>query len=273
MDTNHTHRKCPVCDTDNAGQTALAYSQAPWEIKECVSCGCVYLENPPTYEALEEDFAWEKTSAKEEERRKEKRPAAKAVSTAWKQFRQKVLKRDKLMDLVRVHIPTGSVLDIGCGGGGTLARLPGEGHIPYGIEISKALAAESNQLAEAGGGKVIQASALEGAKQFPEKQFDGVMMSAFLEHEVQPGPLLNELHRILKPGGCIIIKVPNYGCVNRSVRGGEWCGFRFPDHVNYFTPQSLTQLAKQTGYKIARFRFQDKMPTSDNMWAVIKKPA
>ncbi len=262
---------CAVCGRDNAAESPLPYSQAPWVLKQCAGCGFVYLENPPAYEALEEDFAWEKTSAKEEERRKEKRPAAKAISTAWKRFRQKVLKRDKLMDLVKVHIPGGKVLDIGCGGGGTLDRLPGSDHIPHGIEISKALAAEANERAQKRGGHVVQASALDGAGMFEENSFDGVLMSAFLEHESQPDKLLQALHRILKPGGCVIVKVPNYGSLNRQVRGAEWCGFRFPDHVNYFTPESVTRLSKQCGYDVARFRFQDRLPTSDNLWIVLRK--
>lgn len=56
------------------------------------------------------------------------------------------------------------------------------------------------------------------------------------------------------------------------VRGKEWCGFRLPDHVNYFTPDSLVQMCQQVGFHIAKFSFADRLPTSDNMWLVIQKP-
>lgn len=271
--TTPATRCCPVCGGDNTAAPAYPASRDAWVLKACAACGCVYLENPPTYEALEEEFAWEKTSAQEETRRRTRRPAAKAISTAWKAFRQKVLKRDKLMDLVPRFIPGGKVLDIGCGGGGTLARLPGDHYIPHGIEISKQLALTADAHARPRGGHVVQASALDGARTFEEATFDGVLMSAFLEHEVQPGPLLQALHRILKPGGCVIIKVPNHACWNRSVRGAEWCGYRFPDHVNYFSPATLSRLARDCGYQIARFSLPDRFPLSDNMWLVIRKPA
>jgi len=65
-----------------------------------------------------------------------------------------------------------------------------------------------------------------------------------------------------------VIKVPNYACVNRMMMGANWCGFRFPDHVNYFTPQSLSKMASLAGFKTVQ-RFSDKLPTSDNMWAVL----
>lgn len=264
------HRRCPVCGEDNQNTPVSPYSQAPWEIKTC-SCGCVYLENPPAYAALEEDFAWEKTSHQEEERRKSKRPCAKYISTAWKMFRQKVLKRDKLMTLVRRYIHSGRVLDIGCGGGSTLTRLPSESLVPYGVEISKALAQQSDQFARARGGWVVQSDAIQGTRSFEPAFFEGVLMSAFLEHEAQPDRLLDELHRVLKPGGMVIIKVPNYGSLNRRFKGKEWCGFRFPDHVNYFTPASLTRLVREKGFSIRQFGFFDRLPTSDNLWMVLEK--
>ncbi len=268
--TNASVRNCPVCGMNNSQNAVSSYSRDEWEIKQC-DCGCVYLENPPSYEALEETYSWEKTSSIEEIRRKKKRPLAKAISQLWKLFRQKVLKRDKLMLLARKYIAEGNVLDIGCGSGGTLARLPLAGHVPYGVEISVALAKESDQLARKRGGYVVQANAIEGVRLFDENFFSGILMSAFLEHEVQPAMLLNELQRVLAPGGVVIIKVPNFASWNRRMKGAEWCGFRFPDHVNYFTPHSLQTLVEQSGFKSLQFGLFDHFPTSDNMWMVLTK--
>ncbi len=271
--TEKTLRLCPLCGTDNRAQPVNPYSQAPWQIKTCARCGFVYLENPPAYEELEENFAWEKTSAAEEARRIQARPLAKRISRTFRHFRQRVLKRDKLTYLLFRQVPKGKVLDIGCGGGGVMKLLPPERYQPHGIEISKALAAEANSLAQARGGHVVQASAIEGLAQFPENSLDAALLSSFLEHEVQPGKLLTELRRALRPGAVVIIKVPNYASLNRRVRGAQWCGFRHPDHVNYFTPQSLAQLARQCGYDIARCTFGDRWPLSDNLWMVLAKAA
>lgn len=88
---------------------------------------------------------------------------------------------------------------------------------------------------------------------------------------MNPKPVLGELHRVLKPGGVAIIKVPNYGSINRRVMGAKWCGFRFPDHLNYFTPASLTAMVRDCGYRVRRFGILDRMPTSDNMWMIAEK--
>jgi len=265
-------RVCPLCGEDNRAQPISPYSQAPWEIKTCASCGFVYLENPPNYAELEENFAWEKTSAAEEARRNTARPLAKRVSRAFRTFRQKVLKRDKLPDLLARHLTRGKVLDVGCGGGSVLKNLPAR-YQPHGIEISRVLAAQADELARARGGHVVQASAVDGLAQFAAGSMDGALLSAFLEHEAQPAKLLKELHRVLRPGAPVIIKVPNYACVNRMVRGAKWCGFRHPDHVNYFTPQSLARLAQDCGFGIARCTLGDRWPLSDNLWMVLAKKA
>ena len=39
------------------------YSRQPWFVVQCSTCGFVYLRNPPTYEQLVSEFAWEKTRA------------------------------------------------------------------------------------------------------------------------------------------------------------------------------------------------------------------
>jgi SAM-dependent methyltransferase len=265
-----TLRSCPLCGADNRAQPASVYSRAPWDLKSCAGCGFVYLENPPSYTELVEDFAWEKTSAAEEARRQAERPVAKRISTAFKRFRQKVLKRDKLLSLLTQSLPRGRVLDVGCGGGGVMARLPSQ-YEPHGVEISRALAAQSDALARARGGHVVHANAIAGLAEFAPDSLDGALLSGFLEHEVQPALLLRGLWRALRPGAPVIVKVPNYASINRSVRGAKWCGFRHPDHVNYFTPSSLARIAGECGFRVARCTFGDRWPFSDNLWAVLEK--
>ncbi|MGH8120198.1 MAG: methyltransferase domain-containing protein, partial [Gammaproteobacteria bacterium] len=95
---------------------------------------------------------------------------------------------------------------------------------------------------------------------------------SYLEHESNPAEVLKELHRTLQAGGVALVKVPNYSTLNRLVMGKNWCGFRFPDHLNYFTPETLRAMANNTGYKIY-YGLTYKLPTNDNMYAVLTKHA
>ena len=268
------HRCCPICGRENANEPALGYSRSEWNLKQCSQCDLVYLENAPTYEALESEFAWEKTYYAEKSRRRKGNALRYLLSDAAKKVKLVIRGpkvRAKEQRFIRRYIGQGRMLDVGCGAGRTLINLP-QSITPYGIEISAYLAGVSQQYCVPRGGKVVHNNAVEGMDEFDADLFDGIMMRTFLEHETEPRSILDKAQRVLRAGGRIIIKVPNYGCVNRVVRGNRWCGFRFPDHVNYFTPSTLRKLVQEAGYRIVRFGWLDQLPFSDNMWMVIEKP-
>ncbi len=258
---------CPVCGASNFDAPALPESQAPWRLKQCRACGMVYLENPPAYEALEEEFAWEKTFEQETTERRRRSPLLHRLGRMPKAAVQKLLKRNKLLDFTKKYVTPGPILDVGCAGGHMLAAFPPE-YIPNGIEISHELAARARALFGPRGGTVTQADALSGLRQQPAGHFAGIVMTSFLEHEVNARETLVDARRVLRPGGRVIVKVPNYRSWNRTLRGAKWCGYRFPDHVNYFTPELLERLLQESGFRIVRFSLADRMPTSDNMWLV-----
>lgn len=264
------HRACPACDMDNDHMPSMIFLDTDWPIKKCSYCEFVYLEDAPNYERLVDEFAWEKTSASETIRRFTEEPVKQAISKRLKQFRRHWLKRDKLSKLIKDYFAEGNVVDIGCAGGGVLVGLD-KLYTPHGIEISRILASSANEKVMPRGGYVVHDSALSGLGKFSNNYFTGVILSAFLEHEIQPKLLLKEVSRTLKPDGHCIIKVPNYSSLNRVIRGERWCGYRLPDHVNYFTPSSLLRMCKDAGLSIKKFSFADHLPTSDNMWIVVSK--
>lgn len=66
-----------------------------------------------------------------------------------------------------------------------------------------------------------------------EGEFDFILASHVLEHVVNYIPLMHELHRILKPGGTLVVKVPEFPC--RAAVAD-------PTHVRYFVPESFAHL-------------------------------
>lgn len=264
-------RHCPACHADNTAAARLPVSPKKWPLKTCPSCGFTYLERAAAYVEMEETYAWEKTSREETARRAAEEPAVSRVSEAVKTFRARALKRDKLSELTWRHVRgEGTVVDIGCAHGRFLKTLSGRFPLA-GVEISRALAAKARRSLP--GATIIQADAVSGLGQLPEDSAAAVIMSAFLEHEIEPGLLLAATRRVLRPGGVAIIKVPNYGSLNRRFRKRKWCGYRFPDHVNYFTPRTIVAMARSAGFEIRQFRWRDHPPISDNLWIVLAKPA
>ena len=263
-------RSCPICGRDNQPQPLLAYSLPPWELKRCLGCGLVHLVNPPAYASLEDEFAWENTWAKEDEKRRLRNPALYHLGRGLQAIPRRLFRRDKLGAWIRRFVAPGPVLDVGCGGGVVLAALPAH-FIPFGIEVSKRLAQVAQSRFAPRGGRVLQGDALSVMQQFAAESFSGVIMSSYLEHEVDPRRALVSARALMRPQARLIVKVPNFGSWNRLVRRTRWCGFRYPDHVNYFTPPLLARLLRESGFRIVRFGLADCFPTSDNMWAVAER--
>ena len=142
--------------------------------------------------------------------------------------------------------------------------------VPHGIEISREAAAKANARFIPAGGRAVHAPCLEGLRQFPDDYFTATSLRSYLEHELRPAEALKELWRVLKTGAIVIVKVPNFASFNRRVMGKRWCGFRYPDHLNYFTPDTLRRMAGDCGFQ-TWFGLTWRLPTSDNMWALLKK--
>lgn len=257
-------RDCPACGSND--HVALeGVGRDGWQTVSCRRCGFLYLSTAPVYEALSEDLAWTQQFTKEKKRRKAKQPLISWLDekTRWRLH----LARDDEWHYLCDRLQRGRVLDVGCG---TRNRIP-EAFTPFGIEIEKAAAELSSAEMAARGGKVIHAPALEGLAQFEDGFFDGMIMRSYLEHELYPKSVLEEAFRTLRPGGTLYVKVPNYATLNRLVRGVDWCGFRFPDHLNYFTLSSLRSMAKATGF---RFELKNWLTryTNDNVHAFLVRP-
>ena len=256
-------RACPNC----AGPTATRlprYSTPEWHVVRCADCGFVYLGNPPAYQELVETFAWEKTSVMEKERRRKRRPLLSWLdrNSRW---RLGLLGRDRA-GFYRRLFRQGRVLDVGCATG---SKVP-EPFIPFGIEISRSLYEKAHATMQARGGKAIHGPAAEAIVEFPDRYFAGIIMRSVLEHETQPKRVLTHVARVLEDGGKAYIRVPNFGSVNRMVIGGNWCGLRHPDHVNYFTVNSLCRMAGDCGLSV-KLLTPLLLPFNDNINAVLSR--
>jgi 2-polyprenyl-3-methyl-5-hydroxy-6-metoxy-1,4-benzoquinol methylase len=276
---------CPILDRPTE-VSDTPFSHKTWSVVRCHETGLVFLSNPPDYSLLESTFAWEKTFTAERERRRLEEPIFSRLSAIFKKARMTIFrKRNKIASLFMAATKKWNrseplqLLDIGCGQGKLMVDIynqsakRGQKIIPCGIEVSKHLASLSAERVSEFGGRVISANAIEGASSLDPDSIHVVVMHSFLEHECRPLILLKRLHHILNSKGVIIIKVPNFACWNRVLRGRKWCGFRYPDHVSYFTPTTLRKLAKEAGFTVSRQNYLDRSPLSDNMYAILAKTA
>jgi len=277
---NAVPRSCPLLERASQSQP-LSYAPFPWSLRRCADTGFVYLANPPAQDLFRDAFAWEVTHKAESQRRQQAEPAVHALSEAVKVFRRRVLKRDKVAALGRsiaCGFATGPIrlVDVGCAEGTLIERIvagiPGgvaDRVEPIGIEISTHLASVADRTLSIRGGRCIHATGIEGLAMLEPASVHLIVLSCILEHEIEPLTLLRRCRERLTTDGRIIVKVPNFNCLGRLIRGRKWCGFRWPDHVNYFTAQTLASMAENAGLAVVRMGLFDRSPLSDSLYAVL----
>lgn len=276
-------RTCPLLERA-ARSTRLDDAPAPWDLRRCAATGFVYLANPPSQNRFREEFAWEVTHEREAQRRQRREPILHALSGALKTFRQRFLKRDKtaaiigrlLRDAAAAESGPLRLVDVGCAKGAlsirVADRLPRSvaGRLePIGIEISNDLAKLAHLALRGRRGRCIHGTGLDGLADVERGSAHVIVLSCILEHEISPLPLLRRCRERLTHDGRIVVKVPNYACVGRWLRGARWCGYRWPDHANYFTPDTLGAMARAAGLKVVRMSMLDASTLSDSLYAVL----
>jgi SAM-dependent methyltransferase len=90
----------------------------------------------------------------------------------------------------------------------------------------------------------------------PENErFDLIVMFQVLEHIGEPVALLRECAKRLKPGGNLIINVPNFASWQSRFAGARWLHLDVPRHLVHFTPETLAATLERAGLKLDHVSF------------------
>lgn len=150
--------------------------------------------------------------------------------------------RDRIAS-VRRFIQTGRLLDFGGGIGKTALAA-------HAVGFSVLVLEDSHKAVSDGKTHHPEIAWLEG-KTIPDDIEDGsldaVTLFHVLEHLTDPRSTLKQIHRKLRPGGLLVIEVPNWGSHMRRLRGLHW-QFVLDHHVNHFNATSLTSLVEKSGF-------------------------
>jgi 2-polyprenyl-3-methyl-5-hydroxy-6-metoxy-1,4-benzoquinol methylase len=145
--------------------------------------------------------------------------------------------------------PGGILVDVGCGAGEFLVRMKELGWEVAGVELDQAAA----EIAERRLGKRVTRGALPDAG-FITSSVDAVTANHVIEHMYDPKELLSEAHRILRPGGILVVTTPNIESLGHRVFKNRWRGLEPPRHLHLFSMTSLRKCALGAGFVIQEVR-------------------
>lgn len=167
-----------------------------------------------------------------------------------------------------------AVLDIGCGSSRIIQDLPEA----VGLDI---LLPKLRFLRDRHA-RLVQGSLF--ALPFPDSSFDVLICSEVIEHVPDRPPVFEEMTRVLRPGGTLILGTPDYGrrlwWVLEWIYGKILPGAYAHEHITHYTRASLTERLTGYGYTIQDLQyvgfcemiFQARRPTADDGMARGAKP-
>lgn len=158
--------------------------------------------------------------------------------------------------LVKQYKSGGRLLDLGCGLG-HLLNMFDERFETFGIDISEYALARAHENAP-------RAHLMIGGAQdlaLPSNSFDVLVMKHVIEHLPEPACALQQLARLLRPGGILILGTPNPANSLRRLKGDDWYGLKDKTHISVKSPKEWGELASAQGLRVVKM-------IGDGLWDV-----
>jgi SAM-dependent methyltransferase len=159
--------------------------------------------------------------------------SGKGLLASLYQLVKKYSLRKKVRLISRINSGPGSLADIGAGTGAFLEAAKKKGWEITGVEPNA-------QAREASGKRAVileeSVSDLEG------KQFDVVTLWHVLEHMPELENMISKISNLVKPGGHLIIAVPNFNSYDARYYKNFWAAYDAPRHLWHFSKRAMYKL-------------------------------
>lgn len=141
--------------------------------------------------------------------------------------------------------PAGSrVVDFGCGTGWYAKHLAVTFDV-IGVDVSEYARAATKR-------RTPSVDVVAGLESIPDDSVDLVTSLHTFEHIADPQPVMNEVSRVLRPGGTLMFTVPATEGLGRRLRGDAWFAFSDPTHVSLLPQAAWRAYCIRAGLDVVR---------------------
>jgi 2-polyprenyl-3-methyl-5-hydroxy-6-metoxy-1,4-benzoquinol methylase len=222
---------CPICESPKHSHWRSGedhnVSHDVFQIVQCDSCGFRFTNPIPTIETIGDYYKSENYISHSSTKKG-------IVNKIYHIVRERAIKqKEALASSVSKHK---SLLDIGCGTGDFLGYCKKNGWNTLGLEPDESaryLAQKNNQ---------IEALDLDQLSNIPSESKSVITMWHVLEHVYNLNTDIEEYKRILKPGGHLIVAVPNCSSHDADYYKEHWAALDLPIHLYHFQPKDIKTL-------------------------------
>jgi SAM-dependent methyltransferase len=225
---------CPVC---GANVYDLLFTKQGFDFVRCTNCTLVYV-NPRLLESA--TLAYYGDASDQQSMVDWLNVLTNPANQSWQ-----IPYFQEAVDILAKSIPAnGKILDIGCSIGLFMEVAQKSGFECVGLEpepkscdyaLTRGLDVRPDLFNDAG---------------FPPASFDAITLFGVLEHLSKPKEMLADIMKALKPGGVVMVIVPNVYSIANGTLHSLARTFTGRNHLNYFSWATLTLLFTESGYEM-----------------------
>jgi SAM-dependent methyltransferase len=230
---NEQLSSCPVCQAtslqDKLRVQDKSVSQETFTIQQCQACGFQFTNPRPDAASIGRYYESEAYVSHNS-------GAHGLINRAYKVARYFTVRHKVVLITKLAGGRPGSLLDYGCGTGHFLAGAKKAGWQVTGLEPSARARHDATRRV---GQPIGQPEALAT---LPVGSFDIITLWHVLEHVHTLNETLDQLIRALKPGGKLLIAVPNVDSLDAQHYRQDWAAYDVPRHLYHFAPATMREL-------------------------------
>ena len=226
---------CPACTSK---KNKFLFKKSKFNFVECVLCSTVFVNPRPLPITLEKFYSFSKSMnywAKIYEKTEKSRirdifqPRLKLV--------KKILKENKIHKV-------NNLVEVGAGYG-WFCKLAQKEKLANSITAIEPSKVTSEKCKKISGINVIQST----IEKVPNLNADVIVNFELIEHLFEPKSFVKSCYDGLKPNGLLILTTPNYFGLDLQILNKQHENVMAPNHLNLFTPKSISILLKSVGFK------------------------